>query len=584
VTEQHPEPEATPTADPSLTFDDWESPPIPPHEVADLFNALDKASRALRLYNPNNPVYQGFRSGLEKAIARLWDRIPALQVQVDEAAFRCFGKSYSAGEGRESLPFAFYKDGVRVLTFLPGFEAEAERFLRVVNHARQVDQRETDDMVTLLWEEEFAAFQYSYVDALAEGISIPEAAGFALDRIEPLTLRAEIETPDPRDQPPAVQAGAETVAAAVTRDDFQETLYFLEPAELERLQRDVDREWRRDTKSAVLDALFDRLEDSTSQRRLEILRIMRQLVAAWLGRGDLSSATRVLVEINSLISGTQLGDVELKEALDLFNELNDPIVLGQLLSSLEDGSIDPSSQDLGVFLSHLNADALPVLIRATETTESAPVRQRLRVAIEGLGRQHAKQLIALIEAPDAATARGATRLAGQLGLGDAAPKAAAFYRRSDVAGRRVAIEALVQMRNSSALAAAHDALLDEDRDVRILAARGVGTLKYQPARARIEDVLDGKAIRETDLTEQIAFFEAFAALAGGDGVKTLDRVLNGRRLLGKQTPEMRTCAAMALGKVGTSAAREALQQAANDAHPMVRSAVARALGGEAAAR
>jgi HEAT repeat protein len=41
---------------------------------------------------------------------------------------------------------------------------------------------------------------------------------------------------------------------------------------------------------------------------------------------------------------------------------------------------------------------------------------------------------------------------------------------------------------------------------------------------------------------------------------------------------------MALGKLGTAAAREALQQAANDAHPMVRSAVARALGGEAAAR
>jgi hypothetical protein len=405
-----------------------------------------------------------------------------------------------------------------------------------------------------------------------------------VERVQPLTLRADLDAPDPREAPPAVNEGKPSVAASVSRDDFQETLYFLEPTELERLQHDVEREWRRDTKTAVLDALFDRLEDSTSQRRLDILRILRQLVTAWLGRGDLSSATRILVEINALISGTPLGDVELKEALDLFNELNDPAVLGQLLRSLEDGSIDPSSQDLGVFLSHLNADALPVLIRATELTESAPVRQRLRVAIEGLGRQHAKQLMALIDSPDDATARGATRLAGQLGLGDAAVKAAAFYRRSDVAGRRVAIEALVQMRSSTALAAAQEALGDEDRDVRIAAARGVGTLKYQPARARIEEILEGKLIRETDLTEQIAFFEAYAALAGAEGVKALDRMLNGRRLLGKLTPEMRTCAAMALGKVGTPAAREVLQQAANDAHPMVRSAVARALGREAAAR
>ena len=571
-------------ADPSLTFEDWDEPPLPPNELADVFNALDKASRALRLYNPNNPMYQSFRAQLSAAFAKLWDRIPALQVQVEEHAFRCFGRSFQAGEGRESLPFAFYKDGVRVLTFLPGFETEAERFLRVVNKARQIDQRDTDDMVTLLWEEEFTAFQYSYVDALAEGIAIPEAGGFALERIEPLTLRTDLETPDPRELPPAVQEGKPTVAATVSSEDFQETLYFLEPAELEHLQQEVEREWRRDTKSAVLDALFDRLEDSGADRRLEILRILRQLLAAWLGRGDLASATKVLVEINALISGTQLGEVELKEALDLFNELNDPQVLGQLLESLENGSIDPSSDELGVFLSHLNASALPVLIRATEMTESSAVRQRLRTALEGLGRQHAKQLVALIDSPDDATARGATRIAGQLGLSDAAVKAAAFFRRSDVAGRRVAIEALVQMRNSTALAAAQDALLDEDREVRIAAARGIGALKYQPARPRIEEILESKGLRETDLTEQIAFFEAFAALAGADGVKALDRMLNGRRLLGKLTPEMRTCAAMALGKVATPEAREALQQAANDAHPMVRSAVARALGREAAAR
>lgn len=573
-----------PSTEPTPTLDDWESPPIPANELTELFLALDKAARALRLYNPNNPVYQSFNASLAAAFARLWDHVPALQVQVDETAFRCLGKTYAAGEGRESLPFAFYKDGVRVLTFLPGFEEEAERFLRVVNLARQADQRDANDMVTLLWEEEFTSFQYSYVDALAEGLSVPEPSGFAAERVDVLTLHSDFETPSPEEQPPAVLQGKPSVVAVVAADDFAETLYFLEAEELEQLQREVELEWHRDTKAAVLDALFDRLEDSGAERRLDILRILRQLVTASLGRGDLAVATRILVEINVLTRAAPLGEVELAEARELFNELNDPAVLGQLLRALEDGSIDPSSQDLGVFLSHLNADALPVLIRQTETTESGLVRQRLRVAIEGIGRQHAKALVALIDAPDDVTARGATRLAGQLGLSDAAPRVAALYRKADVAGRRAAIEALVQMRTSVALAATQEALLDEDREVRIAAVRGIGTLRYQPARARLEDVLDGKELREADLTEQIAFFEAFAAIAGADGVKTLDRLLNGRRLLGKQSPQTRSCAAMALGKIATAAARSALQQSASDAHPMVRSAVARALAGEAIAR
>jgi hypothetical protein len=40
------------------------------------------------------------------------------------------------GESRDSLPYLFYKDGVRFITFLPGFEDELERLLDVVNRAR----------------------------------------------------------------------------------------------------------------------------------------------------------------------------------------------------------------------------------------------------------------------------------------------------------------------------------------------------------------------------------------------------------------------------------------------------------------
>ena len=34
----------------ATTFDDWDEPPLPPAELQDLFQALDKAARAQRLY------------------------------------------------------------------------------------------------------------------------------------------------------------------------------------------------------------------------------------------------------------------------------------------------------------------------------------------------------------------------------------------------------------------------------------------------------------------------------------------------------------------------------------------------------
>ncbi|HEX6615964.1 MAG TPA: HEAT repeat domain-containing protein, partial [Gemmatimonadales bacterium] len=62
------------------------------------------------------------------------------------------------------------------------------------------------------------------------------------------------------------------------------------------------------------------------------------------------------------------------------------------------------------------------------------------------------------------------------------------------------------------------------------------------------------------------------------GVKPMTALLNARGLLRlKQSPETRACAAIALGKMRTAEAREALQRAADDKDLVVRNAVSRAL-------
>jgi HEAT repeat protein len=89
-------------------------------------------------------------------------------------------------------------------------------------------------------------------------------------------------------------------------------------------------------------------------------------------------------------------------------------------------------------------------------------------------------------------------------------------------------------------------------------------------------------VRAADLTEKLAFFEALGTLADAETVATLDRMLNGRRLFGKELPELRACAAVALGRAGSPAALAALRRAINESNPIVRSAVSRALRQEAA--
>ena len=81
-----------------------------------------------------------------------------------------------------------------------------------------------------------------------------------------------------------------------------------------------------------------------------------------------------------------------------------------------------------------------------------------------------------------------------------------------------------------------------------------------------------------ELSERIAFFEAYGVLAGPEGVPLLERVLNGKNWLGRrESAEIRACAALGLGRIKHPAAEKALNAAAADADPVVRTAVGRAL-------
>ena len=558
--------------------------PIPQSDVVELFNALEKTVRARRLYQDNNPVYQNFLRTLHDIAARVFSLGASITVNVEEHGLRWYGHLIETGSGRDNLAFLFYKDGVRQLTFLDGFQDEIDGFLSVVHRARAADQQGDDDMVTLLWEEEFTCFQYSYVDALAEGLDVPQAAPPVVGsdeeqlRVDPAMIQREVDTGGPvEEQSPLVRGGAPPVASSISRDDFQETLYFLEPDEMQVLQREVEREWSRDTKRDVLNALFDRLEDEVPEWQDEILRILRQMLPAFLSRGDLRSATYVLTELHGVSKARVLTENAQQEAERLFAEVSEPAVVGQLLRSLEEGAIHPDPAELGAFLAHLGPRALPLLLHAVETMTAPPLQSRLQKAVETLARDHQSEVVRLLTSDEQTVAAGAARLAGRLSLADAVPGIVALLGRADEKGRRTAVEALINIRNAAALDALQDTIDDEDREVRLTALRGLGALRYAPARQRLEKALDSKLVRDADLTEKMAFFEAFGAVATADNIDMLDRLLNGRKLFSRTTPELRACAALALGKINAPAARTALEQAATDQQPIVRNAVLKAL-------
>jgi len=559
---------------------------LPVAKVRELFVVLGKALRAFQLYDENNPVRQRFLESLRQAFVQLWPEMERLTLAVEEDRFILGDQEVYRAENRgDSLAFLFYKDGVREITFLAGLEQdELTRFLGVLQRARKLTP-EGDDLLTVLWEEDLQFFKYQYVDFLAEGVDLPSVGkGNSSQDMESVLEGEAVEEETEEEGPPRPgEAGKPPAAKTVNKDDFNPTLYSLDPREMQLLKTELEKELTRDLRHDVLSALFDRLEEpERPERQSEVLRDLATLLPNFLSRGVLAAATRVLEELRKLEAMAGVFDEQrLAESRALLDEVSAPDAIGELIQALYDGSIRATPQQLAAFLRFLRAGALFPLLRASETVEHKELQAVLRSSVKGIAERNRGAVVRLLSEQDAVVASGAARLAGDMQITEAGPALAGLLAHADAKVRLAAVEAAVSLKASTAAGALQDTLDDPEREIRIAAARALGALRYGPAAGRLEEILASKELRSSDISEKVAFFEAFGTVAGERAVDKLDRLLNSKGFLGKREPsEIRAAAALALGKIPGAAAQAALRRALQEEDAVVRSAVNRALRSE----
>ena len=155
-------------------------------EVREVVQGLAKALRSYLLYEGSSPALDRFMDALRLRMSALWSQLPHLTVSVDERELVWEGAAVFAAEERDSLAFLLYRDGVREITFQPGFEeSEVDALLVILANVHRVRGEQDDDLLTLLWDHDWTAFRYRYVEALPEGVQLPEASSTEARAVPP---------------------------------------------------------------------------------------------------------------------------------------------------------------------------------------------------------------------------------------------------------------------------------------------------------------------------------------------------------------------------------------------------------------
>jgi hypothetical protein len=144
----------------------------PRHEqVAKLLRQLASTSRTFLLYDARNEAIQRFIAALLDALLSTLKREGRLELDVQPFELRFEGVAVYVNEDRErSLAFRLYRDGVRSLEFVHGFDwEELAKLLEIFSIRYTGVHQQEDDVVTLLWKANF-----KHLDIVAVEGFVPE--------------------------------------------------------------------------------------------------------------------------------------------------------------------------------------------------------------------------------------------------------------------------------------------------------------------------------------------------------------------------------------------------------------------------
>ena len=170
-------------------------------------------------------------------------------LEIGEYDFSFKGKIvYEDQDLKGSLPFLFFKDGLRELRFMEGIEEDEIKGLAEIVIQRDNINEFEDDLITLMWEKDFMHIGYLATDQFLEEtpLLIPEAR----EEFRQGVISEPMPTSTRRDFAEEAEGGE----GAFSWDSFEKEkepasrnvgVYSLTPDELDSLQKEVRGSWIR---------------------------------------------------------------------------------------------------------------------------------------------------------------------------------------------------------------------------------------------------------------------------------------------------------------------------------------------------
>ena len=563
-------------------------------------NDVAKAIKGLKVYAENNETLQKYLSQAFFGLEDLLTEQTELTLAVREDRF-LYGKDavHTNADREEGLPFIFYRNAFRRLTFVQGMTSEEfHSLLRAITEDYSSFDYAGEDLVTALWRLSLPHLRYLTIDAITV-----EAKGAkdSDEREEIDRIQGDIESIVATIYN-SVTASTEDIVAGVTitkedleafkeiRDEAEDDLDLLDHAtaraitnvaarELAALRHELESEDKDELTRRTMDVLIKVLFlETTSKDAKGTLDALQQLFDALVLGQRFAHATELVRKLQVMATDAEVMQ-EMHMARHLLRLFSSESRVQPVLNTLGEGYKTATIGEVTDFLRALGPDITPHLLRALDTLSNPAHRRLVCDLIVEFGVPDVRELMSAAKDSKWFVVRDILGLAQRLPDGSAAPLIANAIQHEHSKVRATAVGMLRSFGRGTA-----DRLLaerieqDDDLEVRLSAVRVAaarGTVEAKPA---LERLLQAEFLSSREDREVRMLTAAYAKIAGPEAIPVLDKILNAGFFASLRSGEAQVAAAYALGAIGTEAAMATLGRATRSLSGRVREAAKKALG------
>ena len=532
--------------------------------VSEICTRFQGACRAMHLYPPGHSMIESRMQPLASSLSAFLSQHDSLPLQVEEASLAYRGEEvFRQEELRDDMAFMLFREGVRLLTLHSGLDREelnglVECFSRAPE-ATAFDQ----DLVTLLWEQDFAHIEYELVDPLR--LEVSGASSFE-------ALKADMRTRlhDSVDADLSVTTPGWYALPAGQLMEIESGV-LVGPEELAALEQAIRQEPR--PLEQLVDVLMEMLVCSESDRGGESARsTLSRLLVSELKRGDLSLVQPIVARLRDMrhrrpdsaatVDGI-LADLAQTESLRR-------VVLGL------DGASRERQGEVEALLPQLAPHSYPALLDLLAEAEGGRARKRLLNELTTDRRLPVDLLEQRLSDPRWFVVRNMVVLLGVTQDRCPADILVPVLRHADDRVRREVVRTLSGLTEPRASTLVRSALSDSSPAVRTAAAHALGHRKDADALPDLLDCVRSPGFTGRTPGEVVGFLEALAEVADDRAVPTLVS-LSRDRLLHPLPLNIRLGALHALAGIGTPTAAKGLQKVRRSRNRTIRHETERCL-------